>query len=350
MKKIICIILLSFLVLSGCESKELAKSEFYQYNYEKMEDVEKEAYLQMYTAILNHEESVTLKGIEKETIQDLYVKVRNDHPELFWMDNKYSLSSSFGGNVMEVKFSYLLDKDDAENAKAKIEKVKDEFIAQLHPESSDVQKIRAAYEFVIHRCEYVADSENDQNIQSVFIANESVCAGYARALQYLLLNMDIPCGYIEGYSTAENTKIRHAWNVVQVDKDWYYIDATWGDKTGEITHVCDAYFLMNSDEMLKAYEPSTSYEKTKDKKLNWCKEKGNYVEKWNASQIQKLWKDAKASNVRYIEMKCAENVYEDMVERIKKGEMYEILRQMGMFVDRIWYVKNDALNMIEVFY
>ena len=67
-------------------------------------------------------------------------------------------------------------------------------------------------------------------------------------------------------------------------------------------------------------------------------------------ELQNGWKDAKASNVRYIEMKCAENVYEDMVERIKKGEMYEILRQMGMFVDRIWYVKNDALNMIEVFY
>lgn len=351
MKKGIIVCMLCLFCLLGCEKDSLTISEQYQYGYEQLEESYQEAYLQIYNALLHHEENVIITGIDKDMLEKLYVCVRNDHPELFWMDNKYSYSTMFNDTVIKVNFSYLMDQEKAKTVQQEIEKVKDECMAKLNSDFDDYQKVRTVYEFVIDRCAYVLEGDNDQNIVSVFLSGESVCAGYARAVQYLLLNMDMKCAYIEGYGNKESGEsVRHAWNMVNINGDWYYLDATWGDQNGDITHVCDAYFLMNSDEMLQTYEPTSAYELTKEGHT-YFEKKGNYFESWNVSQIQDLWKQARASNVSYIEMKCSEETYEDIVNRIaQKGEMYEILRQMGIFVDRMWYVKNDALCMIEIFY
>ena len=53
---------------------------------------------------------------------------------------------------------------------------------------------------------------------------KGVCAGYAFALQYLLMRAGIQSYYVVGYA-GEN----HAWNLAKIDGEWYYVDATWDD-------------------------------------------------------------------------------------------------------------------------
>lgn len=56
------------------------------------------------------------------------------------------------------------------------------------------------------------------------------CAGYARAFQYILQKLSIPCYYCTGHAGEE-----HAWNIVALEEDYYNVDVTWDD-TDQISY------------------------------------------------------------------------------------------------------------------
>lgn len=64
----------------------------------------------------------------------------------------------------------------------------------------------------------------NQSAYSALVQGRSVCAGYARAYQYLMQQLGIPCYYCTGYA-GEN----HAWNIVRLDGVYYNVDVTWDD-------------------------------------------------------------------------------------------------------------------------
>ena len=55
----------------------------------------------------------------------------------------------------------------------------------------------------------------------------SVCAGYALAYERLMDQVGIPCEYVTGMTTRGS----HAWNIIQINGEWYHVDVTWDDPT-----------------------------------------------------------------------------------------------------------------------
>lgn len=101
-------------------------------------------------------------------------------------------------------------------------------VSSLIPaDASDYEKVRIVYTYVIDNTQYQA-SDDDQSIAGVFWKKEAVCAGYAGAVQYLLERIGVPCIYVDG-STQGSTE-GHAWNIVKLDGEYYYVDATNGDQ------------------------------------------------------------------------------------------------------------------------
>lgn len=352
MKRIWMVCLLLMIVLCGCESAPLEESKQYQYYYQTLEENEKQAYLKMYHALMNLEESVVVKDVEKDMLETLYVMVKDDHPEIFWAENRFSFSTRFDGKQFELHFTYPMNMEEVKSVQEQIEKETETLMSTLNETTDEFDKVRKIYTYVITKTKYVSKAQDDQNIQSVFLNGQSVCAGYARAVQYLCLKAGIDCTYIEGYGIKEQKeKIRHAWNMLKIKDVYYYLDATWGDVENDKPHACNAYFLMSSDEMLDQYEPANIYEKSEVYDASWFVEDGSYFKTWDSEQIRKLWQKANGENKTFIEMKCTPEVYEEIADRIEqKGEMYEILRQNGVFVNALWCKRNDASNTIEIYY
>lgn len=73
-------------------------------------------------------------------------------------------------------------------------------------------------------------AEMNQSAYSALVNGRTVCAGYARAFQYLMQQLGVPCYYCTGYA-GEN----HAWNIVRLDDGYYNVDTTWDD-TGDGTY------------------------------------------------------------------------------------------------------------------
>ena len=99
--------------------------------------------------------------------------------------------------------------------------------ALIPEDAGDYEKVRIVYTYVIDHTQYQT-GEDDQSIAGVFWKKSAVCAGYAGAVQYLLERLDIPCIYVDG-STKGSTE-GHAWDIVKIGQEYYYVDATNGDQ------------------------------------------------------------------------------------------------------------------------
>ena len=168
-------------------------------------------------------------GLDEKVIDKIFQSVLNDHPELFYVEGYSYTTYTRGDRTVAVEFvgTYSLDFDTALERKLEIEQAVEDFLEGAPDTEDDYDKIKYVYERLIRDTDYDLDSEDNQNIYSVFIGRASVCQGYAKAFQYLLNRMGVECTLVQGkvLETGEG----HAWNLVRSNGNYYYVDTTWGD-------------------------------------------------------------------------------------------------------------------------
>lgn len=89
--------------------------------------------------------------------------------------------------------------------------------------------------------------------EGVLLQGKGVCESYALAFSILLHEVDIEDIYVTGYSRGE----LHAWNLVNVDGEWTYIDPTWDDPVGGGKEGHD-YFGLTSDLIARDHDSSSA--------------------------------------------------------------------------------------------
>lgn len=167
-------------------------------------------------------------GLDISGIDTIFQSVMIDHPELFFVDGYVYQQHFQGSATTAIDFSgtYTMDGQEAQARRDEIKQAAAAWLAGISEQASDYDKIKYVYESVIRNTEYDLKAEDNQNIYSVFVNHRSVCQGYAKAAQYLLLQMGIECVLVQG---SVDTGEAHSWNLVKADGDYYYMDATWGD-------------------------------------------------------------------------------------------------------------------------
>lgn len=239
-------------------SSDEAVSIFYQYNpclyhYSLLNDNEKKIYDGIYLAVSNFESSKTfLTSIEPETIFKIYKAIRNDHPEIYWVDGKASINYfEFSGlKKMDLIFNYTLTKEEVINMNCDIDEVVDSIVIE-YSSLSEFQIVKSIYEYLSDNIVYNNEpADYDYGIFGALVNGKAVCAGYSKAFQFLLSYFDIDAIYCSG--VIENNPEGHAWNLVKLDDEWYQVDVTWGDMELENYNVISySYLLITDDEMLK---------------------------------------------------------------------------------------------------
>lgn len=165
-------------------------------------------------------------GVDKDTFVLAAQAFRADYPELFWAVPASMYLPDDPDHYIAVSLQRWSDFAPDENGSdAYLTNKKREFLANVEslldglPAGSDYDKELYLHDRLIERTEYDSDYEEQQSAFSVVMESRGVCAGYAFAFQYLLMRAGIESYYVVGQSYGEN----HAWNLVKVDGQWYYV-------------------------------------------------------------------------------------------------------------------------------
>lgn len=218
--------------------ERLADSQENLYAYAQLVDADREKYLILLDAFQSREP----RAYPETDMGDL-ARMRDcvlaDHPELFYISGVQMQTTSNRGSGLVtgvmVEGQYTFTEEGAAALQPQIEAAADECMAGMPEGADDYGKAKYLYEYLAHTVEYdqgvpvgatsVAGESAGQTIADALVYRQSVCAGYARAYQYLLVRAGVPCAYVTGRAAGEN----HAWCVAFLDGNWYHIDPTWGD-------------------------------------------------------------------------------------------------------------------------
>lgn len=210
---------------------EVAQSEegHQEYYFKQLTEEEQRVYRELLKGIRAREKEFYLTISDDDSIDRSYHAVLKDHPEIFWVHNREKIYKTTYSDSDYCVFTpgYTYTDGEIDEIQTAMEQSFQEVRALIPEDASDYEKVRIVYTYVIDHTQYQT-GEDDQSMAGVFWKKSAVCAGYAGAVQYLLERLDIPCIYVDG-STKGSTE-GHAWDIVKIGQEYYYVDATNGDQ------------------------------------------------------------------------------------------------------------------------
>lgn len=210
---------------------EVAQSEegHQEYYFKQLTEEEQRVYRELLKGIRAREKEFYLTISDDGSIDRSYHAVLKDHPEIFWVHNREKIYKTTYSDSDYCVFTpgYTYTDGEIDEIQTAMEQSFQEVRALIPEDAGDYEKVRIVYTYVIDHTQYQT-GEDDQSIAGVFWKKSAVCAGYAGAVQYLLERLDIPCIYVDG-STKGSTE-GHAWDIVKIGQEYYYVDATNGDQ------------------------------------------------------------------------------------------------------------------------
>lgn len=197
---------------------------FYPY-YHMLQGQERELYRQVYAnAFSLVEKFKPCEDIYSTQINRVMEAVFHDNPVLFWVDTAYSCKYDSSGKCVEIQLQFNSTSKKLEQSKTTFNEKAEEILKVARTLESDYEKEKYVHDKLLAKVTYDAKADLNQSAYSALVNGKTVCAGYARAFQYLMQQLEIPCFYCGGYS-GEN----HAWNIVKLYGEYYNVDTTWDD-------------------------------------------------------------------------------------------------------------------------
>ena len=230
------------------------------YYYNKLNDGQKKIYESIANAVKNFESEFPIRDYvadSKENFaQEVSVSIAafiNDHPEVFYIESQYSTYtlSGFDGDIGYIKLNYT--EPTLEDVNLKIEAIK-----QKIKEYTEGTQNLSDYEKELYIHDKLAQNVTYSNLEDLprayhtaegpFLENIGVCDGFTKTLQILYDQVGIDSIIVLGV-LDDNP---HAWNLVNIEDNWYHVDLTSSrsivEETGIITH---AYFNLSDERMKK---------------------------------------------------------------------------------------------------
>ena len=313
------------------------------YYYNKLTEQQKN----IYTAIANGVKSLTndvkLKKYEyidsETTMKDVEVALHKfllDHPEVYYMDDKYTVSTKTGitGTGVIVGLTYQFGSiEELNNSIARLNSKFDEILNEATIEKGkyceNEQKIHDVLSKKVTYYEYEDLSKipsKYHTIEGTLTENLAVCDGLAKTFQILLDKVGIKSIIVSGSLNGTS----HAWNMVQLEDGWYHTDITSDNsiKT-EKKVVFHSYFNINTETIKKTHVISEEdiIPESKSTKYNFYEYTGkNIVSGDNfANKLKEIISKNSDENLVEYKVNGFDNVPEKTIDVLRKNKFTDYL-------------------------
>lgn len=242
-----------------------------------------------------------------DAVQNTYSKPHYDNVKKtrnFYIDGVKETMSVSTSNMLykAVAWGYkpVFMGSQAENLKQIYDNAKDALSYIVSDEMSEYEKVRAIYDYIIYNVRYDHDCANAEDkyvsgnlslnekmkyygyyLEGIFLDKfykkdmHAVCDGKSKAFVLMCGIEGITAVRISGKASSDGQNPGgHAWNKVLLDlngtgdKEWYFVDTTWGDVGDDSKEfLSHAYFLLSDDEVKNTHveNPGHDYPKAEGK-------------------------------------------------------------------------------------
>lgn len=242
-----------------------------------------------------------------DAVQNTYSKPHYDNVKKernFYIDSVKETMSVSTSNMLykAVAWGYkpVFMGSQAENLKQIYDNAKDALSYIVSDEMSEYEKVHAIYDYIIYNVRYDHDCANAEDkyvsgnlslnekmkyygyyLEGIFLNKfykkdmHAVCDGKSKAFVLMCGIEGITAVRISGKASSDGKNPGgHAWNKVLLDlngtgdKEWYFVDTTWGDVGDDSKEfLSHAYFLLSDDEVKNTHDenPGHDYPKAEGK-------------------------------------------------------------------------------------
>lgn len=285
--------------------------------YNQLGEDEQLVYRELLQGVEEMMETIPVHAGKEMDTAEIYRYLIYDRPELFWCDG--STRMTIYESYTEVSPGYTCTKERRDQRRAEIETAAMTCLGGMPSELSEYEKIKYIYEYIVYHVEYDLEAPDNQNIYSALVGGSSVCAGYSRAMQYLLGKVGIESIYVTGQIVGQGS---HAWNIVKCGGTYYQVDVTFADpvflreETGE-TLASDSinydYLCCTDTEILTDHVPDdfVVYPVCDSSDLNYYQINGMYYETFDSELLlQRMNESVYAGEDSFVCKFASAEVYE----------------------------------------
>ncbi|MDD3368425.1 MAG: transglutaminase domain-containing protein [Lachnospiraceae bacterium] len=305
------------------------------YSFEMLSEVEKKVYAEVLYTMEHLYKEVTVSTLDTELLGKVFQCVLNDHPEIFYVDGYTYTRFTQGDTLIKIAFAPTYNKTSEEVATAEeqIAAYVNTCLQVISSHSSDYEKVKYVYEYLITHTEYDLEAVDNQNICSVFIGGRSVCMGYAKATQYLLRELGMEAVLITGTVYGGEG---HGWNLVRLDGAYYFVDTTWGDASYQMSEEADNgmvsripainydYLCVTTGQLTRTHVISNVVPVAECTQLtdNYYVREDAYFESMDADKLEALFTAYYAAGREYVTCKCADEAVYSQMKQYLLGDQH----------------------------
>lgn len=234
-----------------------------------------------------------------DAVQNTYSKPHYDNVKKernFYIDSVKETMSVSTSNMLykAVAWGYkpVFMGSQAENLKQIYDNAKDALSYIVSDDMSEYEKVHAIYDYIIYNVRYDHDCANAEDkyvsgnlslnekmkyygyyLEGIFLDKfynkdmHAVCDGKSKAFVLMCGIEGITAVRISGEASSDGKNFGgHAWNKVLLDlngtgdKEWYFVDTTWGDVGDDSKEfLSHAYFLLSDDETANTHREKTGH-------------------------------------------------------------------------------------------
>jgi|GEM_PF-1960883 len=169
------------------------------------------------------------------------VTAGDDYLKFSYTSASYGYSGYPGNYSIYYDLTYLTTKEQEAYVDSRVDGIISEIVS---PDMTSFEKELAIHDYIVKNVEYDT-SLKEHSAYAALAYGKTVCQGYSLLAYKMLEEAGVQARIVEG-----DESMNHAWNMANIDGEWYHCDLTWDDPLPDVKNrTTYTYFNLSDDKM-----------------------------------------------------------------------------------------------------